>query len=57
MNYFFSISNSEKTNLSVEEQGIHFSNEVLDYLEENGFEKEGLKISFIGHSLGGIVIR
>jgi predicted alpha/beta superfamily hydrolase len=41
----------------VESLGIRLSNEVISYIRENCPGNTVTKMSFIGHSLGGLIIR
>ncbi|CAG9311896.1 unnamed protein product [Blepharisma stoltei] len=54
---FSSVSNEENTDLSIEELGQKLADEVTVYIEEFLTYKPIGKISFIGHSLGGLIIR
>ena len=51
-----SSSNESKTEGDIREMGSRLSKEVIVYLTENYVEKPPI-ISFIGHSLGGLIIR
>lgn len=49
--------NEAESDTNIEEQGRKLANEVINYIE-NYFELDEIKrVSFIGHSLGGVIIR
>lgn len=49
--------NENESDMNIEDQGMKLANEVQNYIE-NYFELDEIKrISFIGHSLGGLIIR
>lgn len=53
-----SSSNEENTNANIEDLGYNLANELNNFISSNYESIEGLsKISFIGHSLGGVIIR
>lgn len=54
--FFLSESNEGSTTESIEVQGKRFAMEVIDTLRSRSFPN-GLKISFVGHSLGGLIVR
>ena len=37
--------------------GINLAQEVLDYIKSNSISSNLDRLSFIGHSLGGVIIR
>lgn len=54
--FYLSEINEDKTNESIERMGTRFAQEVISYLEHFVTDQD-LKISFIGHSLGGLIVR
>jgi len=52
-----SVYNEEMTEEDIENLGIRLANEVTAYIGENCPGESLGKISFIGHSLGGLIIR
>ena len=52
-----SVYNEEMTEGDIEELGIRLANEVAAYIRENCPGDTMGRISFIGHSLGGLIIR
>jgi len=53
-----SSSNEENTNANIEDLGYNLANEINNFISSNYESIEGVsKISFIGHSLGGVIIR
>jgi hypothetical protein len=55
--FLSSTCNENESDMNIEDQGMKLANEITNYIE-NYFELEEIKrISFIGHSLGGVVIR
>lgn len=57
-NYFLSSrSNEQKTSGDIQEMGERLSLEVRQHLQSQGLEHRVSRISFVGHSLGGVIIR
>ncbi|CAG9331745.1 unnamed protein product [Blepharisma stoltei] len=54
---FSSTTNEENTDLSIAELGKKLADEVIAYMEEFATYRPIGKLSFIGHSLGGLIIR
>ncbi len=54
--FYLSEINEDKTNESIERMGVRFAQEVVSYLEHYVTDQD-IKISFIGHSLGGLIVR
>lgn len=55
--FLSSTCNENESDLNIEDQGMKLANEVQNYIE-NYFELDEIKrISFVGHSLGGLIIR
>jgi predicted alpha/beta hydrolase family esterase len=55
--FLSSTCNENESDMNIEDQGLKLANEVTSYIE-NYFETDEIKrVSFIGHSLGGIIIR
>lgn len=55
--FLSSTCNENESDNSIDDQGLNLANEIINYIE-NYFELDEIKrISFIGHSLGGIIIR
>lgn len=55
--FLSSTCNENESDMNIEDQGMKLANEVTSYIE-NYFELDEIKrISFIGHSLGGVIIR
>lgn len=55
--FLSSTCNENESDGNIEDQGMKLANEVTNYIE-NYFELDEIKrISFIGHSLGGVIIR
>lgn len=55
--FLSSTCNENESDMNIEDQGMKLAQEVTSYIE-NYFELDEIKrISFIGHSLGGIIIR
>lgn len=52
-----SVYNEDMTEGDIEESGIRLANEVSNYIRENCPGDSMGQISFIGHSLGGLIIR
>lgn len=52
-----STSNEEKTDGDIMEQGERLAQEVRHYITKTCADVQISKISFIGHSLGGLIIR
>ena len=57
-----STSNENNTEGSIENMGLNLANEVKKFVQEWCLSRDGKnlllnKISFIGHSLGGLIIR
>ena len=49
--------NEKKTNKNINEINKRLAMEVKDYIKENWPQKNLKRLSFIGHSLGGVIIR
>lgn len=47
--------NDAKSNTDIEQMGINLASEVENWIDQD--RPENFRLSFIGHSLGGIVIR
>jgi hypothetical protein len=54
--FYLSEINEEKTNESILKMGLRFAQEVITYLEHYVTDQD-VRISFIGHSLGGLIVR
>ena len=55
--FLSSTCNENESDGNIEDQGMKLANEIQNYIE-NYFELDEIKrISFIGHSLGGVIIR
>jgi pimeloyl-ACP methyl ester carboxylesterase len=54
---FASDINQGNPDAPIEEQAERFAREVLNYIEASGLESRLCKLSFLGHSMGGLVIR
>jgi len=52
-----SIANEGKTEGDIEEMGIRLAKEITEYIKDWGLEQTLGALSFIGHSLGGVIIR
>ena len=51
-------SNEEDTNTSIEDLGHNLANEVIAFIEQQFETIDNVnRISFVGHSLGGLIIR
>jgi len=55
--YLSSCSNEESTDCSIIKMGQNLADEVSQFINENLLENYIDRISFIGHSLGGVIIR
>lgn len=55
--FLLSNSNKEKKEASILQMGKNLAQEIIDYINTKSKMLNIAKISFIGHSLGGIVIR
>ena len=52
-----SSSNEENTNANIEDLGFNLANEINLFIQNNFDSVDSLNwISFIGHSLGGVII-
>lgn len=52
-----SSSNEENTNANIEDLGFNLANEINLFIQNNFDSVDSLnRISFIGHSLGGVII-
>ncbi|OMJ84322.1 hypothetical protein SteCoe_14608 [Stentor coeruleus] len=49
--------NEEHTENDIENMGKRLAEEIIEFINEMGNQNRPSKISFIGHSLGGIIIR
>ena len=54
--FYLSEINEDKTNESIDRMGMRFAQEVISYLQHFVTDQD-LRISFIGHSLGGLIVR
>jgi hypothetical protein len=54
--FLCSSGNEEKTCGDIQAMGLNLANEIRAYIKKNHLTQLG-KISFIGHSLGGVIIR
>ena len=54
--FLLSSTNEERTHTSIAELGYNLSMEVLTYLKDQKTHKID-RISFVGHSLGGLIVR
>jgi len=52
-----SISNEDNTDGDIMEMGERLASEVKKFIDSTFTDAEISKISFIGHSLGGLIIR
>jgi pimeloyl-ACP methyl ester carboxylesterase len=55
--FLSSVANENETEGDIEEMGVRLAQEVLRYIDEWCSGDSLCKISFIGHSLGGLIIR
>jgi pimeloyl-ACP methyl ester carboxylesterase len=55
--FLCSIANEGKTEGDIEEMGIRLAKEVTEYIKEWELEQTLGALSFVGHSLGGVIIR
>ena len=55
--FLCSSSNEDQTNGDILEMGIRLANEVKDYIRDNCPHETLGRLSFLGHSLGGLKIR
>ena len=55
--YLSSCRNEEITDCSISQMGMNLSDEVESFIRDNAIDSCIDRISFIGHSLGGVVIR
>jgi len=55
--YLSSCSNEDSADCSIIKMGQNLADEIELFVGENGLDSCIDKISFIGHSLGGVIIR
>jgi predicted alpha/beta superfamily hydrolase len=55
--FLCSSTNEDNTEGDIAEMGEKLSNEVMNFITENCPENTLGRLSFVGHSLGGLIIR
>ena len=55
--FLCSSSNEDNTEGNIAEMGEKLANEVINFITENCPENTLGRLSFVGHSLGGLIIR
>ena len=55
--FLCSSSNEDNTEGNIVDMGVKLANEVINFVNENCPENTLGRLSFIGHSLGGLIIR
>jgi len=55
--FLCSSTNEDNTEGDIAEMGEKLSNEVINFITENCPENTLGRLSFVGHSLGGLIIR